>query len=164
MQALWWKWLFGWFWYHKSVFSSSLKQYDHLKFFGSCSWFESEMVPLEMNRRVLMWLCVYPTDEKTSEWKKLAHVALTCITIISMVTIVLASGRFLIEYLSIDLEMALYSVFQISSCGSFLYACLIVLVSRQRILFIFENLTNIYRSSKDSYSNFISSKDESIQI
>lgn len=61
---------------------------------------------------------------------------------------ILSSAFFILKYLSIDLELALYALYQITSTGTVLYASVIVFFSRHRIPVIFNNLANIYLSSE----------------
>lgn len=106
------------------------------------------MKPLETNQRVLRWFCILPSHEPASKWQKIVYITLTPTTIIAMVSIVTASAFFLLKYISIDLEMALYALFQISTCGSLLYACVVVFYSKHRIPIVFDHLADIYHSSE----------------
>lgn len=116
------------------------------------SWFPLKisfgMNPLKTSKQVMTWLCFFPADERTSNWKKLSYLALILVILIAMITIVLGSGSFFVRFLASDLELALYAVFQLSSCGPLLYLCNIFLLSRHRISIIFESLTKIHRLRK----------------
>lgn len=107
------------------------------------------MKPFRTNQQVMTWLCFYPADETTSNWKKLSHISVISVILIAMATIVLASGLFFIRHFSSNLELALYAVFQLSSCGCFLYSCISFLLSRHRVPIIFQNLAKIYRLRKE---------------
>lgn len=110
------------------------------------------MKPLVTNQLVLTWLCVFPANEETSKWKKLAYVTLTFVTIVSMMCAIVGSVAFLMEYASADLKLALYTLYPITAGGSMLYACIIVFFKRHRMPIIFEKLANIYQSSKNPFT------------
>lgn len=106
------------------------------------------MIALVTNRRVLTWLCVYPAGEAVSKSKKILYLLFSFIVFIGILSSLIASIAFFIEYVSTDLEVALYAVSQIAAASSVLYAIVMTLFSRQGIARVFEQLTNIYNQSK----------------
>lgn len=107
-------------------------------------------IPLETNRFVLTWLCVYPADESTSKWQKMVHFmfGLAVFTANSLVFIV--SISFFAKNVSIDLEEALFALIQMAGSGNILYVSIISYISRHKITTIFNSLSKIYESCKET--------------
>lgn len=105
--------------------------------------------PLLANRQVLVWLCIYPTRESTSNWKRLAYIFVVCSIFITNLCALIASGAFISTYISIDLEASLYALSLIFAFSGATYVIFIALFMKKKIFALFESLTEIYRSSKD---------------
>lgn len=97
--------------------------------------------PLETNRQVFNWLCVYPSDEETSKWIKFVHnmnIILTLIILIAIVSVILI---FFIKFVSVELGEALFAV----SYSCLLYLLIIIgFLLRCKVTTIFNQLTGIH--------------------
>lgn len=106
--------------------------------------FEWIMTPLKTTKRVLTWLCVYPTDKLTSKWKKMGFFMFSLICFVLNLNGLAASAAYFLKYVSDDLESALYALFQTDSLTAIAYTHILLLLSRREIIAIFENLFKIY--------------------
>lgn len=119
-----------------------------------------KMNPLQTNRRVLIWLCAYPAPDSTNKWINLAQIAFTFTVFAMVMGYFIASAKFIIEYVRIDVELALYAMFQMAASIGDLYLIITAIILRHRIRDIFEGLKNIYKASKLSFHSTISKKVE----
>ena len=103
--------------------------------------------PLVTNRRVLTWLCVYPSERTTTKSQQLAYLAFSFIVFTGILSSLIASVAFFIKHVSTDLEVALYAVSQIAAAASILYAILMTYFQRRGIATIFQQLAAIYERS-----------------
>lgn len=99
----------------------------------------------------MTWISFHPAVEGTSTWKKLTYIALLLSIFIVMIILVVGSVLFIIEYVISDLELALFAVFQVDACVAILYYSIVLLLSRHRLVAIFENLAKIYRLRKKNH-------------
>lgn len=102
------------------------------------------MDPLKTTKQVLTWLCVYPTDQFTSEWKKMGFVIFSLVCFVLNLNGLAASAAYFLTYVSDDLESALYALFQTDSLTAIAFTHILILLSRREIVAIFENLSKIY--------------------
>ena len=109
------------------------------------------MNPMATNRRVLTWFCAYPAPESTNKWTNLAHVAFTIAICVIFISGMLASTMFVIEYVRIDVEIALNAIFPVVALFGLVYMIITTIVLRYRIRDIFESLKKIYNASKCSF-------------
>lgn len=113
------------------------------------------MQPLKTHQRVLTWLYMCSSNnpnEKRSHAIRYITINLLIVTILTfgMISSMVHCSR----NLSVDFEMSLFSLFQISANASALYAIFIAIMSREKMLGIFKNLTKIYNASKRPFSQF----------
>lgn len=102
------------------------------------------MRPLEASQRVLTWLCVYPTDESTSRWEKVAYLASYSSVLLGIIGNLAASALYFVEYLQIDSEKSFYAVSQMAALACVVYIMGIALLLRHRIVIVFDGLAKIY--------------------
>lgn len=108
------------------------------------------MNPLVTNRRVLTWLCIYPAREGTTRRQKRMFIAFSLVSATTIMWCFLSGLAFFMKYVTIDLEMALQSVFILCSAFGALYVQVVLLLSRQKIKSLFDQLTDIYDKRKRS--------------
>lgn len=111
------------------------------------------MVPMEMYQRAWTWLCVYPINGNSNTWLKFARIFFTTFTYVAHLSLVAASIAFIIHFASIDLEGCLHSLFHITDHTGLLYALVVGLVLRHKIVVIFEKLQEIHNKSKNRQIN-----------
>lgn len=112
------------------------------------------MAPLEINQRVLMWLCLYSVDKTTSGAKKMMYVIFTLGALIIISTGMLLSVAFFVKFVSIDLGTALYVFGQIVASGCLLYMFAAMFLSRSKTKYVFDALAGIHRTSKIIFFEF----------
>lgn len=111
------------------------------------------MQPLEMNRRVLRWFCLYPANDDADRGMKLFYVMNAVVHIMVSLAGISASAVFFWKWVSIDIELALYAFWQIVLHVMLTYAFTVLLFSRSKIKWTFETLFTIYDTSKDQLSS-----------
>lgn len=107
------------------------------------------MNPLSLNRKILIWLSVCPTEGNENDRQKIKCNAFTCIIILESILAVIASVIYFLKYKSIHLESALYAFSVIVAVLGTLYIVSIALFTRRKITLIFSNLSQLYDSSKN---------------
>lgn len=109
------------------------------------------MKPLETMQRLLIWFCVFPAEEGTSELRKLIYIAFSVIGLISSIIGVVSSAVYTIEFLSIDLENSLYAVFQFAAASGTFYTAIVAFIYRRRVHGIFTALEKLYRKCEKKF-------------
>lgn len=109
----------------------------------------TETKPLETCQRVLIWLCVCPSDENTCKWLKLFHIFATTVTITTVVSGMIASIVYFMEFSSTNAEESLYAMFQIFGNLLLENAIIVGFVYRTQISETFRLLSDICSSSKN---------------
>lgn len=104
------------------------------------------MVPLETNRRILLWMCVYQSDEIISWQKRWAHYGFTAFIMIGNFIAILFSLAFFIENVAKNFEESLFAVLQIFGPVSMIYITTIILILRQQITDIFKTISTIHET------------------
>lgn len=107
-----------------------------------------KVIPLETTRRVLEWLCVYPSNEMVSNGTKVSYIIFSVILFILNVNGLMASAAYLLKFVSTDLESALYALFQTDALTATGYMNIVLLLSRHGFLDIFNGLNQIFVASK----------------
>lgn len=100
--------------------------------------------PLETNRRVLIWLCMFLPDETASKREKLTYIVFTVCGVCTILSMLAASVTFFVKFVSIDLEESLYALVKISAYLCLTYMMIVVFILRHKISDIFEKLSTIY--------------------
>lgn len=111
------------------------------------------MKPLETNQLVLTWFGLSPADKAPTKWQKILYKASTFQLILSILSIFISSLAFFYRFVLIDLEKALYAVYQFVGLFSALYLCMVAYLSRPQINSTLNQLSNIYHESKSFDSN-----------
>lgn len=93
-----------------------------------------EMTPLPKIRKVLSWLSALPSDEKTTKWNKMLYKMFPLFVTVGISTCFTSSLIFFCRFVSIDLEVSLYALFQI--CGNILQYSIYILLIYFRVHFI----------------------------
>lgn len=106
------------------------------------------MIPLETNRWVLTWLCVFPPERHTSKWKRLAHVAFSLTVFFINAGSFFGSLAFFLKYMSVDLEQCIFALVQMIGEVNMSYISIITFLLRDKIKAIYDNLSRIYRARK----------------
>lgn len=104
--------------------------------------------PLETNRKVFIWLCMCPADKSTDKKENRAHVICIVIVTALILTFFIASAVFFSKFASTDLEESLYALFQISATSGVMYLIAVAIIMRDKILNIFNKLSDIYEACK----------------
>lgn len=108
-------------------------------------WYEMTVIPLETTRRVLEWICVYPTV--VSKRMKMSYAIFSVILFILNLNGMMASAAYLLKFVSTDLESALYALFQVDALTATGYTNIVLLLSRHRFVAIFDSLNEIFAAS-----------------
>lgn len=108
------------------------------------------MEPLMTNKKVLMWLSVYPFADGASKWKKKLSILLAFYVFISQICSVVASVAFFLKFMSTDLERSLYAIFQVFACSSAAYGVGFAVVMSHEITNTIDKLSEIYKMCKSS--------------
>ena len=104
------------------------------------------MIPLRTTQLMLTVFGLLQ-DENTPNWKKFAYVVFSFICLVLVVIHVAASVVFAMEFLSIDLERALYAIYQILTWSPLIYMSLVTLLLRRKITAFIQEVTMIFNSS-----------------
>lgn len=114
------------------------------------------MEPLATNQNLLAWYSVCPTD---SRFKTRIYGAFTVIMATSLASVVLTSGLYCMEFISVDLESSLYAIYQLNTSQSVVYIIISSYLVRDKFNKIFSDLREIYkiceRNSNLNFDNFI---------
>lgn len=108
------------------------------------------MDPLPLNRRVLVWLYMFPPVDGASRWNKLASMCFSSAVCITLVGCVASSVVFVFRFIAIDLEDSLYAMFPLIACSGLLYTHIVAILSRHDITKLFEKLSQIYQTSEQN--------------
>lgn len=106
------------------------------------------MDPMSINRRVLIWLYMFPPAEKTSRWKTMASICLSSAVCITLAGCVMSSIAFISQFIAIDLKDTLYATFPTIACSGLLYVHIVAILSRQNVADLFKKLSEIYQTSE----------------
>lgn len=104
--------------------------------------------PLQTNRLIMTWLCLCHEDEATSKWKKLAYIICALTLSFAFFSMSVVSVTFVVKYFKVDLEEALYAVFQVSGYFAQIYTMISAFILRNEISGIFLKLYDIYDACK----------------
>lgn len=105
------------------------------------------MRPLERNRRVLTWLCLYPPNDDTSTVMKWIYPIAPFAFFIVDLTAIIASALFFWKFRSTDIGKALNGCWQIAGFALTIYQFTVMYLSRHNIKQALDALSDIYNSS-----------------
>lgn len=108
-----------------------------------------KMRPLELNRRILIWMCVYPCDENTTRWKRLAYILFSILIFVLNAIGLIFSTAYFIKYVSIDLEQSLFALLQAVGEANMVYILIITFILRHKITAMLKSLSKIYDMCKE---------------
>lgn len=109
------------------------------------------MRPLETSQRVLTWLWLCPAAENVSKQRKFIYVLFTCAINLLSLYILICSAIYSFEFLRIDLEKSLYSLYQIVAALNSIYLMASGLFLRHKISDIFTQLSGIHKTSEKPF-------------
>lgn len=109
-----------------------------------------KIIPLKTNRLVLTWFCVYPPEQNTNKWKKLAYAIFALSLLVDSFLISFSSIASILAYISTDFEESLFALMQLFAGSVMIYVVVITFFLRHKIVAICDSLTRIYEASKDS--------------
>lgn len=117
-----------------------------------CLKFELKMVPLQVNRFVLTWICVCPAAEATSKWTKRVQ-KLLCTFIFAVLILVLCTSsiHFAQCLIGHDSEEIVFMVLQITGILNAIYLNAAIFILRDKITQMLDNLTEIYNKCKQHF-------------
>ena len=107
------------------------------------------MIPLETNRRILTWFCVYQRENvQMEERERLMHRAFA-LFIFAMNSIgFIVSVAYFVKFVTIDFEEALFALLQLCGEGNMMYINVITFMLRRKITDIFNAISAIYAECK----------------
>lgn len=105
---------------------------------------------LKTTKMVLTWLSLLPADNSTSTRKKIAYIVVSVIALSVTACCIPAYLIFVWKFKSIDLENALAAFTSATSLVGTDYIFIIIFISRRELLAVFEKLSAIQDSSKQS--------------
>lgn len=115
----------------------------------------SERRPLEMSRRILTWIGVFPVERK---WQKLAQITLNLTLFVLVSVVSVGSAVCYLKFVSTDLEKSLYALAQIVAFTSAAYSIIVTYFIRHRFQPIFDGLYEICQTCKTLYRPWYSQK------
>lgn len=108
------------------------------------------MEPLSTNQKMLVWLCILPSNKNESKRKKLAHIAFSTALIAIEISVFITSGLFILQNASTDLEASLYSVLQFSGSFGLTYMLITgIFLVRHNIIAMIQSLSSLYNECKN---------------
>lgn len=112
------------------------------------------MIPLEANRFVLTWLCVYPAKVGTSKWTRRAQKSFCIFNFVYVILVICTSLIYLSNCLiTHNTEELVFMVLQIAGISNTLYLMACIFIQRQKITQMLDILIKIYETCQ-----FIDSK------
>lgn len=107
------------------------------------------MIPLATHQRVWTWLSVHSVEKDVRSWTNF-NIIFTLFVFMAHLSVVLASTAFAIQFVRIDLADSLHALLHLTAFMGMTYVLAIAFISRNKIVKIFEKLTEIYQKSKHS--------------
>lgn len=98
--------------------------------------------PLRTTQQVLIWYCI------CTKVSKKRHIIFSVVCLLANMNAVLASVTFFLNFVSVNLELSLYALFQISAYSNVVYSYIIAFILRNRVPAIFDGLAAIYHQCK----------------
>lgn len=113
-------------------------------------WIQTKMQiqPLETNKKMLTRFCLLPADEASTSTMKWMRGAVAFGAISFLLAGQISFATFFLKFVSVDLETALFAIWQLSGFSTLLYMILNMFLMRSKIKSTYEMLSNIYRTSK----------------
>lgn len=108
------------------------------------------MTPLATNQLFLKWMYAFPSDESASILKKILYFVFPLSLIMAHFGAVAAGGCYMLKFLSVDLEEAIYALYHTICFLNMLYQSIAIVFLRGKLITIFKSLTIIYNESKNN--------------
>lgn len=97
--------------------------------------------PLDINREIFTWLCIYPCGNVRDKSLRI----LFCTMMMLIVVIVFMSGVFFVfKFIAVDIASTLFALVQIIGSIDMFYTLIFAHIFSDRIVGIFDRLTDIY--------------------
>lgn len=116
-----------------------------------------KMQPLFTIKRILIWLCMCPPQKSTSKWKKRVYLIFAAVVLFSFLFGLMAHSAYIVKFLSTNFPGCLFAFLGVCGFWGVIYIMTTSFIMRQKISRFFENLTEIYESSKCSSSKVANS-------
>lgn len=102
-------------------------------------------MPLKTNRRVLMWLCVWPPSQEISMSEKIGYIIFAINVFgLTLIPVILDIYLLMISFRIGKLETCFQAIYQMSVSANTTYACVLIFILRTKINDIFEKLIELY--------------------
>lgn len=106
-------------------------------------------MPLKTNRRVLMWLCVWPPAKEISLSKKIGYIIFALNVFgFTLIPVILDIYLLMLSLRTGELETSFQAIYQMSVSANTAYACVLIFVLRTKIDDIFEKLIELHDARK----------------
>lgn len=124
-----------------------------------------KMLPLEANRFVLTWMCVYPAEKATSTWTKRFQ-KIVCLFEFAVLTTVICSSsiRFLQSLIEHEDEEIVFTVMQTIGILNAAYVMTTIFICRDEITHMINILAKIYNGCKCKFKPIYSIPDDDAQF
>lgn len=121
------------------------------------------MKPLQLNRRVLTWLCGVPANELDTKKEKVQYIAFTLIVIMINSIAVISGATFIYRHISLDFELTLYSLYHTIGHFQVLYQSIATVLLRHKLDAIIQSLSTIYEKSMKNIDRYVNQSNCSLQ-
>lgn len=109
---------------------------------------------LKTNRRVLMWLGVWPPSQRISLSKKIGYIIFALNVFgFTLIPVIFDIYLLMISLRTGELESSFQAIYQMSVSANTTYACLLILILRYKINDIFEKLIELYDARKQIFTH-----------
>lgn len=101
----------------------------------------SSIKPLDINREIFSWLCIYPCDDTKEKFLRIVFFTIMMMIVI----IVFISGVFfVVSFIVVDIASTLFALVQIIGSIDMFYTLIFAYIFSDRIVSIFELIKNVY--------------------
>lgn len=108
------------------------------------------MEPLDTNRKLFTWLCIYPI---ANQYEKFVKIIFCSIMILIVITVFVSGIFFVCKHLSIDMASTLFALVQIIGSIDLFYTLIISYIFSESIVEIFVDLCGIFEKCETSIIN-----------
>lgn len=112
------------------------------------------MFPLVSYQRILTCFCIIP-DETSPKWQKLTHLLIAASMVFAIISALIPSVAFFVKFVSIDLEVSLYALFQLLGLLNVFYVMTAVYLSRRKFTAFFKSLSIIHETRKNVFRQIV---------
>lgn len=114
-----------------------------------------KMIPLNTNRQMLTWLCIYPSAENESRSKKMVYIIFSVFIFASNLFGMATSGCYFLRNKSESLEDSLFALITTIGTANVAYINGITFYLRHSIAGLFKALGNFHKECKRVHINSI---------